>query len=87
MSKPFAKLFGEGDDQILVVYRDAGEYPTITMTIRVPGLGIMDSKFEYDDTDAGYATSAERFASLDESVAKMLAENMRKQFALDETET
>ena len=84
MNGDFAKLFGEGPDQILVVYRNGGTCPTITMTLRLPGLGIMDSKFEYEDTDEGYATAAERFASIDEEAAQKLAASMRKQFAVDE---
>lgn len=83
MKGAFAKLFGEGSDQILVVYRDAGMCPTISLTLRLPGLGIMDTKFEYEDTDEGYEKAAERFDAIDEPTAQKLAADMRKQFALD----
>jgi len=77
-TKPFVKLFGSGEGQILIVIREGGIEPSISLTVQIPNMGIVDSKFIYDDTDEGYKQARSRFDAIDEKVAQSLASNVRK---------
>ena len=71
MSGEFAKLFGEGESQILTIIQsnDQGE-PEVRVFFQVRGFGVSSAALSFNDNDAGWDKAGRIFANTDESVAR-----------------
>jgi hypothetical protein len=80
----FAKLFGEGDEQILVMLQSDDEgKPEIRTFFQPPDLGVCSIAIAFDDSDRGWALAEEGFRKMDEPKARTMTNKVRKEL-LDE---
>lgn len=82
MGKPFAKLYGPDDDQILVtlVETDDGEPAlSIEFDTGVEGLGRVVIASTYTDNETGTKTAEDAFAAITEEEARRMTEHFRKE--------
>ena len=77
----FAKLFGEGDDQIVCILTqtEEGEHCIdITFDPKVEGMGLTSVKPTYGDDDHGRAVAQTEFNKLTEETVKPIIDKMRE---------
>ncbi len=79
----FAKLYWDGDKQILVMLDEGDEGPEVRFFFKPPGLGVCSSALIFTDDDAGNAweKAEAAFANVDEQQATALVNNIKNKLA------
>lgn len=83
MNNEFAKLYGKGDEQVLVI-RDSDDYGRPELKFSVwggNGLGVCSASFSWDDTDEGWAKLDEAFEKISEERVQTVAASLREEIA------
>lgn len=75
----FARAFGTGDDQVVVIMQAGDEGPELRAFAQPKGLGVCSIAVSYTDDDAGWDKCEEQFALIDESRARWMIEPLLKQ--------
>jgi hypothetical protein len=79
----FAKLFGEGDDQVVVIRQEGDEGPEIVVYMQGPDpFGVCSSTFRYEDDDEGRATADQKFEGYDEENAREHQKSFRAMLSM-----
>jgi hypothetical protein len=83
MVEPFAKLFGEGRDQILFIRTEGERGPAIQVMFKPHDLrdssfiSLVTRTFEYQDDPRGQEMADEKFALMDEETATKILSDLR----------
>ena len=75
----FAKLFGSGDDQIVVLLQgnDDDSAPEVRIFYQPPDLGVCSVALGYEDTDEGWEHAEEAFRrASEETIRSMIKETL-----------
>lgn len=74
----FAKLFGSGRNQILVIRQthDTTCRPEIRVFFQPPNLGVCSAAIGFDDTDKGWDQRNKVFSEVDEDFAWKVADQI-----------
>lgn len=84
----FAKLYGEGDDQVLVMLgkHPDDDSPEVRFYTVPPGLGVCSIAAGYEDSEEGWDAAEAAFARTDEELARGMVSKLLEdaaQFAPD----
>ena len=68
----FAKLYGDGDDQILVKLDECldGGQPEVRFYFQPPELGVCSLAIKFEDSDAGWDEAETAFAAVTQESAR-----------------
>jgi hypothetical protein len=69
----FAKLFGTGDDQVLVKIDSNEKGPEVRFYFKPRGMGVCALASSFEDSDEGWDAAEEAFAQVDEATARRIA--------------
>ena len=75
----FAKVFGKGRGQIVVMLDEGQEGPEIRAFTRPPNLGVCSLAIGYSNDDAGWDRAEAEFAKVDEKRAKEMVAPLIRQ--------
>lgn len=70
----FAKLFGTGDDQIVILIKanDETSNPEVRLFFQPKALGVCSVAIGFKDTDKGWDLAEEAFEKMDETAARKI---------------
>lgn len=76
----FAKLFREGDKQVLVMVASGDDGPELRFCFKMPKFGLTTVKFGFEDTDEGWDAAEAVLAKVTEEIACELADKTIEEF-------
>ncbi len=75
----FAKLYGEGDNQVLVKLDEGEEGPEVRYYFQPPDLGVCSVAAVFPDTDEGWDRAQAAFDRTTEEIARRVVEEQNSQ--------
>jgi hypothetical protein len=81
----FAKLFGTGDDQVLVMIQGGEEGdPEVRTFFQPKDLGVCSVAMKFTDSDAGWDSAEAAFDKIDEAKARAIVDKIAMEPLTDE---
>lgn len=74
----FAKLYGDDNDQVLVMIDSGDEGPEIRFFFQPEQLGVCQTAMTFPDTEDGWNKTEQLFDQMDEANARKIVDKLKK---------